>query len=272
MSKEITVGPGIPNKHYWKEVWQSRELLYTLSWRDIKVKYKQTYVGAAWGIIRPLLTTLIFTLIFTKIAGLTNPSSAPYALMVFTGMTGWQYFSASLSEASNSLVSNSNLITKVYFPRMIVPLSALLTAMVDFSISLVLIACMMVYYKFMPGWQIVFFPLFVTMLILFTSGVCLFFTALNVKYRDFRFIIPFVIQFGLYVTPIAFSSKKIPVVWRFWYAFNPMVGIINGFRWSLLKDTLDIRDLVISMTGIVIFLLIGIFYFIKAEKSFADFI
>ena len=270
MSSRIVIKSDLPNKLYWKEVWGAKELLYTLSWRDLKVRYKQTYIGAAWSVIRPLLTTIIFTLIFTQVAKLDNPSSTPYALMVFTGMTAWQFFASSLSEASNSLSGNANLITKIYFPRVVVPLSALLTSLVDFGISLVLIAAMMLFFHFTPGYQVFFLPFFVVLLILFSCGISLLLTGLNVRYRDLRFIIPFIVQFGLYVTPIAFSSKSIPAQWRSWYAFNPMVGIIDGFRWCLLKESFNTYELIVSLVMVPVLLFTGIAVFRKSEKTFAD--
>jgi lipopolysaccharide transport system permease protein len=267
---DLIIEPGRVEKNYWKDLWRFRELFYILSWRDIKVRYKQTVIGAAWSIIRPLLTTLIFTVIFSRIAKLENPGAAPYALMVFAGMLPWQFFSNALSEASNSLVGNSNLITKVYFPRMIIPASSVITSLVDFGISFIIMIGMFIWYRFVPSWHIIFLPLFIVLTFICAFGVGLYLTAVNVKYRDFRYIIPFIVQFGLYITPIGFSSSVIAEKYRIWYALNPMVGIIDGFRWCLLGDKMNWQSFYISIVIILIFLWIGIFYFRRMERSFAD--
>lgn len=266
----LIIEPGRSEKNYWKDLWRYRELFYILSWRDIKVRYKQTVIGAAWSIIRPLLTTIIFTLVFSRIAKLTNPSLAPYALMVFAGMLPWQFFSNSLSEASNSLIGNANLITKVYFPRMIIPASSVITSMVDLGISFIIMLGMFIWFQFIPSWHIIFLPLFVLLAFLCSFGIGLYLTAVNVKYRDFRYIIPFIVQFGLYITPVGFSSAIIPDKWRLWYALNPMVGIIDGFRWCILGDSMHWPSFYISIIMISIFLYIGISYFRKMERTFAD--
>ncbi len=267
---DLIIEPGRTEKNYWKDLWRYRELFYILSWRDIKVRYKQTVIGAAWSIIRPLLTTLIFTIVFSRIAKLQNPGAAPYALMVFAGMLPWQFFSNALSESSNSLVGNANLITKVYFPRMIIPASSVITSMVDLGISFIIMIGMFFWFQFVPSWHIIFLPLFVLLAFLCSFGIGLYLTAVNVKYRDFRYIIPFIVQFGLYITPVGFSSAVIPAKWKLWYALNPMVGIIDGFRWCLLGDPMNWNSLLVCVTIIVLFLWIGIFYFRKMEKTFAD--
>ena len=236
---DLIIEPGRAEKNYWKDLWRYRELFYILSWRDIKVRYKQTVIGAAWSIIRPLLTTIIFTIVFSRIAKLNNPSLAPYSLMVFAGMLPWQFFSNALSESSNSLIGNANLITKVYFPRMIIPASSVITSMVDLGISFIIMIGMFVWFQFIPSWHIIFLPLFVLLAFLCSFGFGLYLTAVNVKYRDFRYIIPFIVQFGLYITPVGFSSAVIPDKWKIWYALNPMVGIIDGFRWCLLGDPMN---------------------------------
>lgn len=267
---ELVIEAGRSERNYWKDLWRYRELFYILSWRDIKVRYKQTVIGAAWSIIRPLLTTIIFTFIFGRVAKLDNPSAAPYVLMVFAGMLPWQFFSNSLSEASNSLVGNANLITKVYFPRMIIPASSIITSLVDFGISFVLLIGMCVRYQFMPPLQILLLPLFVLIAFICAFGVGLYLTAANVKYRDFRYIIPFIVQFGLYVTPVGFSTTVIPEKWRLLFSLNPMVGIIDGFRWCILGEPLRLDTLGMSVGITLLFLLIGIRYFRSMEKTFAD--
>ena len=268
--EELIIEVGRTEKHYWKDLWRFRELFYILSWRDIKVRYKQTVLGAAWSIIRPLLTTLVFTVLFNKVAKLQSPGAAPYVLLVFAGMLPWQFFANSLSEASNSLVGNANLITKVYFPRMIVPASSVITSLVDLGISFGIMICMFAIYRFLPPIQILLLPVFIIIAFLCAFGVGLYLTAVNVKYRDFRYIIPFIVQFGLYITPVGFSSSVIPEKWRLVYALNPMVGIVDGFRWCLLDEPIHWDTFGISMIITLLFLWIGIRYFRKMEKTFAD--
>jgi lipopolysaccharide transport system permease protein len=267
---DLILKAGSSEKNYWKDLWRYRELFYILSWRDIKVRYKQTVLGAAWSIIRPLLTTIIFTVVFSKIAKLNNPGNAPYALMVFAGMLPWQFFSNALSEASNSLVGNSNLITKVYFPRLIIPASSVITSLVDFAISFLILIVMIFWYHYIPSWHIIFLPVFILLAFLCAFGVGLYLTAVNVKYRDFRYIIPFIIQFGLYVTPVGFSSSVIGEKWKLLYSLNPMVGVIDGFRWCILGDSMHWSSFVFSSIVILIFLIVGVKYFRSMEKSFAD--
>jgi lipopolysaccharide transport system permease protein len=267
---DLVIAPGRAEKNYWKDLWRFRELFYILSWRDIKVRYKQTVLGVAWSVIRPVLTTLIFTILFKNIAKLDNPGTAPYALMVFAGMLPWQFFSNALSEASNSLVGNANLITKVYFPRMIIPASSVITSLVDLAISFCIMLIMFAWYGFMPSWHIVFFPLFVLLAFTCAFGIGLYLTAVNVKYRDFRYIIPFIVQFGLYVSPVGFNSFVINDKWRMLYSLNPMVGVIDGFRWCLLGDPMHWRSFIVSVAMTIGFLWIGIYYFRKMERTFAD--
>lgn len=269
-SWDLVIEPGRSEKNYWNDLWRYRELFYILSWRDIKVRYKQTVIGAAWSIIRPLLTTIIFTIVFSRVARLENPGAAPYALMVFAGMLPWQFFSNALSEASNSLIGNANLITKVYFPRMIIPASSVITSLVDLGISFVIMIGMCIWFRFIPSWHIVFLPVFILLAFLCAFGVGLYLTAVNVKYRDFRYIIPFIIQFGLYITPVGFSSFVINEKWRLLFSLNPMVGVIDGFRWCLLGDPMDWNSFLVSIVITLLFLWIGITYFRKMEKTFAD--
>jgi lipopolysaccharide transport system permease protein len=267
---DLIIESGRSEKNYWRDIWRYRELFYILSWRDIKVRYKQTVLGAAWSIIRPLLTTIIFTIVFSRIAQLAHPGQAPYALMVFAGMLPWQFFSNALSESSSSLVGNANLITKVYFPRLIIPASSVITSLVDFAISFVILLGMLIWYAYTPSWQMIFLPLFILMAFLCAFGIGLFLTAVNVKYRDFRYIIPFIIQFGLYITPVGFSSTLIPDEYRWAFALNPMVGVIEGFRWCILGDPLHIDSMLIAVGVTLVFLWIGLTYFRKMEKTFAD--
>jgi lipopolysaccharide transport system permease protein len=274
MADELIIERGRTEKNYWKDVWRYRELFYILSWRDIKVRYKQTVIGTSWSIIRPLFTTIIFTIVFNKVAKMESPTAAPYALMVFAGMLPWQFFASSLSEASNSLVGNSNLITKVYFPRLIVPASSVITGLVDFGISFLILIGMFIVYSFVPPVTILYLPLFILIAFVGAFGVGLFITALNVKYRDFRYIIPFIIQIGLYITPVGFSSssarERIPDQWELLYYLNPMAGVIDGFRWSILGEPFFIQGFLISLSVALLFLWMGIWYFRRTEKSFAD--
>jgi len=265
---------GRSEKNYWRDLWHYRELFQVLAWRDLSVRYKQTVIGVVWALIRPFATMVVFTVIFGKVAKLPADGNAPYALMVFAGMLPWTFFSTALSEASNSLVANSNLISKVYFPRLIVPTATVVVALVDFLISFALLAGMMVYYQFLPGWNILLLPLFVLLAFLASLGPSLYITALNVKFRDFRYIIPFLVQFGLYVSPVGFSSSVIPEKWRLLYSLNPVVGVIDGFRWCLLggNTPLNLHSLGMSLVITALFLWLGIRKFRKMERSFADLI
>ena len=268
MPYELIIEAGASEKNYWKDLWRYRELFYILSWRDLKVRYKQTVIGAVWSILRPILTTIIFTFIFSRVAKLPASGSAPYALMVFVGMLPWQFFANSLSEASTSLVGNSNLITKVYFPRMIIPASSVITSLVDLGISLVILVAMFIIYHFVPVITIVFLPFFILIAFIAAFGVGLYVTALNVKYRDFRYIIPFIIQFGLYITPVGFSSSVIPEKWRLVYALNPMVGVVDGFRWCILGDPLHLPSFLISIVISFLFLMAGHLVFPENREKF----
>ncbi len=267
---DLIIQPGMSVIHYWNEMWRFRELFYILSWRDLKVRYKQTVLGMAWSIIRPLLTTIIFTFVFGRIAKLSNPGQAPYFLMVFCGMLPWQFFSNALSEASGSLIGNANLITKVYFPRMIIPASSVITSLVDLGVSFIILLMMLVWYEFIPSWHFVFLPLFILLAFICAFGFGLYLTAVNVKYRDFRYIIPFIIQFGLYITPVGFNSNIINSQWKNLLSLNPMVGVIDGFRWCILGIPINWNGVIISTFMSLLILMIGIRYFRKMENTFAD--
>ena len=268
---QIIIEPGNTEKNYWTDLWRFRELFYILSWRDIKVRYKQTVVGAAWSVVRPLMTMVVFTLVFSRIAKLPTEGAAPYAILVYAAMLPWQFFANALSEASNSLIGNANLITKVYFPRLIIPASSVITSFVDFAISFGLMLVLMAFYQYMPSWQIIFLPLFIILSFFTAFGIGLYLTALNVKYRDFRYIIPFIVQFGLYISPVGFSSGVVPEQYRFWYNLNPMVGVIDGFRWCILGETsLNTTSVLTSVIISALFTWLGVWYFRKMERSFAD--
>lgn len=268
---DLVIEAGKADKQYWFDLWHYRELLYFLAWRDILVRYKQAVIGIAWSVIRPFLTMLAFVLVFNKVAKLDS-GDVPYAITVFSALLPWQLFSTSLSEASNSLITNSNLVSKVYFPRMIVPLSSVVVCLIDFLISLIILILLMIYYQFIPNWNFFFLPIFALLAILTSVGAGLWLAALNVKYRDFRYVVPFIVQFGLYISPVGFSTDVIPEKWRLLYSMNPMVGVIDGFRWCIMggETTIYWPGLVSSLALVVILLLIGIKYFRSTEKGFVD--
>jgi lipopolysaccharide transport system permease protein len=280
---ELIIEAGRSERHYWLDLWRYRELFYFLAWRDILVRYKQTVIGIAWAVIRPLLTTVVLTVVFSRIAKLAAPDSVPYALYVMAAMLPWQFFSTSLSESSNSLIGNANLISKIYFPRLIVPAGSVITSFVDFLITLGLMSVMMICYGFEPDWRILAFPLFTILAFCAALGAGLWLCALNVKYRDFRYIVPFIVQFGLYISPVGFSRDHVPAKWRLLYSLNPMVGVIDGFRWSLLRghtrvhaagvigpDPLDWTSVLLSVVTVLLLSASGIWYFRKMERTFAD--
>jgi lipopolysaccharide transport system permease protein len=269
---ELVLEPGRAEKNYWRDLWRYRELFYFLAWRDILVRYKQTVIGIAWAVIRPLLTTVVLTVVFSRIAKLPAPGAAPYALFVMAAMLPWQFFSTSLSESSNSLIGNANLISKVYFPRLIVPAGAVITSFVDFLITCGLMALMMLGYHYPPDYRVLACPFFIVLAFGASFGAGLWLCALNVEYRDFRYIVPFIVQFGLYLSPVGFSSAKVPDNWRLVYSLNPMVGVIDGFRWSLLRGEtlLDGSALLMSVGTVVLLLASGVWYFRRTEKTFAD--
>lgn len=268
---ELTIEPGKKLKHYWKEIWTYRELFYFLAWRDILVRYKQTVIGISWSIIRPLLTMVIFSVIFGKVAKLPS-EGIPYPILVIAGTLPWYLFSNSLAESSNSLIANAGMLTKVYFPRLAIPVSTIAVSFVDFAISFVILLGMMVYYNFMPDWHILLLPMFIVISVLASLGGGFWFSALNVKYRDFKFIIPFIVQFGMYVSPVGFSSSIVPEKYRILYSLNPMVGVIDGFRWSITGKAIDlyVPGFVLSILIVILLFVSGLWYFRKMERSFAD--
>jgi lipopolysaccharide transport system permease protein len=269
---ELIIEPGRVELNYWRDLWTYRELFYFLAWRDILVRYKQTTIGIAWAVIRPLLTMIVFTIVFSRIAKLPAPASVPYPLLVMAGMLPWQFFSTSLSEASGSLIGNANLISKVYFPRLIVPASSVITSFVDFLITLALMALLMLYYRFLPDWRLLTLPLFILLAFGAAFGAGLWLCALNVKYRDFRYIVPFIVQFGLYVSPVGWSSSIVPLKWRLIYYLNPMAGVIDGFRWALLGDDSGLwwPGLLCATLLTCLLCLSGAWFFRKMERTFAD--
>ena len=267
---ELIIEPGRATRNYWRDLWRFRELLGFLAWRDIKVRYKQTTLGIIWALIQPAVTLTVFTFVFGKLANLPA-GNVPYPLLVLTGLLPWQLFSAAFSNASGSLVSNTHLISKIYFPRLIVPLSSIAVALIDFAVVLLLLAALCLWWQFVPDWRIVFLPLFILLALLTALGTGLWLTALTVKYRDFRFVVPFLLQVGLFLSPVGFSSTNLPN-WRLLYSLNPMVGAIDGFRWCLLhgEPALDPFNLGVSVGMTALLLVSGLWYFRHTERSFAD--
>jgi lipopolysaccharide transport system permease protein len=267
----LIIEAGRTERHYWADLWRYRELFYFLAWRDLIVRYRQTVLGVAWAVLRPLLTMVVFTLVFGKLARLPS-GNVPYPVLVFAALLPWQLFASAFSEAGNSLVGNANMIAKVYFPRLIVPAGAIIVSCVDFLISLVILAALLAWYGFAPDWRILTLPLFVLIALAAALGAGLWTAALNVRYRDVRFVIPFAVQLGLYVSPVGFSSALIPDAWRLLYSVNPMVGVIDGFRWAILGGEAPLYwpGVLLSVVLIAAVLATGVAYFRRTEKSFAD--
>lgn len=260
-------------RHYWKDLWRYRELFYFLAWRDILVRYKQTAIGIAWALLRPFLTMLVFTLIFGKLAKLPS-GNVPYPILVFSALLPWQFFANAFSESSNSLIANAHMISKVYFPRMINPISSVIVSFVDLLLSGIILAGLMLWYGYVPDWHIMALPFFMLIAFAASVGPGLWVAALSVKYRDFRYVVPFVVQMGLYISPVGFSGAVVPEQWRLIYSLNPMVGVIDGFRWAILGSSYQIYwpGFMFSLGSIALLLVIGIFYFRKTERRFADLI
>lgn len=269
--KELIIEAGSIESQYWKDLWRYRELFYFLAWRDILVRYKQTAIGITWALIKPFLTMVVFTVVFGNIAKLPS-QGVPYPILVFAGMLPWQFFANALGECSNSLIGNANLISKVYFPRLIVPTSAVIVSFVDFLISGIILLGLMAWYNFVPDWRILTLPFFILIASAASMGAGLWLAALTVQYRDFRFVVPFIIQFGLYISPVGFSSNIVPEQWRLLYSINPMVGVIDGFRWAILggKANIYMPSFLLSVGLVFLLLWSGIWYFRKMERTFAD--
>lgn len=273
MTEVIIIEANRRASNYWRDLWRYRELFQVLAWRDVAVRYKQTAIGVAWALLRPFLTMIILTVVFSRIAKLPSEGNAPYALLVFAGMLPWTFFSTALADASNSLVINANLVGKIYFPRMIVPTATVVVAFVDFLVSFGILILLLGWFRYLPPWRIILLPAFVVLAFFASMGPALWITALNVKYRDFRYIIPFLVQFGLYVSPVGFSSSVVPERWRLLYSFNPVVGVIDGFRWCLLDGAqLYWPGLALSVGMTIVLVWWGIHQFRAMEASFADII
>jgi lipopolysaccharide transport system permease protein len=268
----VVLQAGSAERHYWKDLWQYRELFAILAWRDVSVRYKQTVIGVAWALIRPFLTMIVFSTIFGRLAELPSDGDVPYPLLVFAGMLPWFLFSSILSDASNSMIGNANLISKIYFPRLVIPVATVMVALVDFALNFLMLILLMLWYQYLPKWQILFLPCFIILALLSSLGPALWIAALNVKYRDFRYIIPFIIQFGLYVSPVGFSTAVVPSKWRLLYSINPVVGVIDGFRWCLLggESAIYWPGFLVSLFVVVFFLWFGVRYFRSTERTFAD--
>ena len=299
--QDLIIAPGRAEKNYWRDLWRYRELFYFLAWRDILVRYKQTIIGVAWAVLRPLLTTIVFTVVFSKIAKMPAPDGVPYALLVMAANLPWQFFATAMGEASNSLIGNANLISKIYFPRLIVPAGSVITSFVDFLITLGLMALLMFWYQFLPDWRLLLLPAFMLLAFGAAFGIGLWLCALNVEYRDFRYIVPFVVQFGFFLSPVGYSTTRVPAIWhwhgwdipaRLIYSLNPMVGVIDGFRWCLLRGNMGVANTTQTtvmevaqrttetglwwpgiLTSIILTSILcasGIWYFRKMERTFAD--
>jgi lipopolysaccharide transport system permease protein len=269
--QRLTIEAGKTEREYWRDLWKYRELFYFLAWRDLLVRYKQTVVGVAWSFIRPFLTMLILSIVFGKFGKMPS-GGVPYPLLVFCGMLPWQFFSTALAESGTSLVANSTLISKVYFPRLVVPASSVITSFVDFFVSALFLVVLMIWYRFVPPATIAFLPLFVLLAFAASFSVGLWVSALMVEYRDFRFIVPFVVQFGLYISPVGFLSSIVPDQFRLLYSLNPMVGVIDGFRWCLLggQHSMYWPGLALSVLSVAALAVTGIWYFRRVERTFAD--
>jgi len=269
-SYELVIEPGRIGRNYWRDIWRYRELMYFLAWRDIVVRYKQTAIGVAWALIRPALTMLVFV-VFRRLAGVQR-GSIPDPILVFAAVLPWQFFSSALSESSSSLISNANLVSKVYFPRILMPFATVVTSLVDFLVTVSILAALMIWYHFVPGWQLIVLPLLVLLTFCLALGSGLFLSALNVEYRDFRYIVPFIVQLGVFISPIAFTTANVPARWRPLYALNPLAGIIDGFRWSILDGRVPLDSNMLATSAAVTFALLigGGWYFRRVERSFAD--
>ena len=269
---ELIIEAGRTEQQYWRDLWNYRELFYILAWRDIVVRYKQTVIGIAWAVIRPFVTVVVLTLVFNRIAKLEAPNGIPYMLFVAAAMLPWQFFASALSESSNSLVGNASLISKIYFPRLIVPAGSVITSLVDFLITLGMLALLMAWHGFLPDWRVLTLPLFMLLAGAAALGSGLWLCALNVKYRDFRYVVPFIVQFGIYLSPVGFSSDRVPAHLRPFYDLNPLVGVLDGFRWACLRGAvpLDAGSLLSSVMVTGAMCLAGLWYFRRVERTFAD--
>lgn len=268
---ELIIEAGRTERNYWRDLWNYRELFYFLAWRDTLVRYKQTAIGVAWALIRPLVTMLVFTIVFGKLAKLPS-DGVPYPILVFAAVLPWQFFASAFSEAGNSLVANSGMLSKIYFPRLIIPTSAVITSFIDFLVSAVILIALMIWYAQWPGWQILTLPLFTLLTFIAAMSCGIWIAALNVTYRDFAYVIPFILQVGLYISPVGFASSIVPGQWRLLYSLNPMVSVIDGFRWAIIggNSELYLPGFLLSCAVIALLLVTGIAHFRRTERTFAD--
>ncbi len=277
-SFDLWIEAGHAEKHYWLDLWRYRELFLILAWRDVAVRYKQTVAGVAWAVLQPLLTMTIMVFIFSVLARVPSVGNAPYPIMVFAALLPWQFFASTLTNASQSLVGNANMISKVYFPRVIVPASSVMVSLVDFLVSFAILGGLMAWFQYWPTWRMLTLPFFVALAIFSALGPGLLLTALTVRFRDFRFLVPFIVQFGMYLSPVPYSTEfvreKIGETWFLVYSLNPLVGVIEGFRWAILGGDAQFFNIGNGLSLLVagIFFVIGISYFRKTERSFADII
>lgn len=268
----LTIEAGKQERHYFHDLWRYRELFYILAWRDVLVRYKQTVIGLLWAVLRPVLTMAIFVVIFGRIAKMPS-GGVPYPILVFVAMLPWQFFSNSLVDSSGSLISNANMISKVYFPRLIMPASSVIVGLVDFLVTFLILIPLMAWFHFIPSIKIVVLPFYILLAVMASLGAGLWLCALTVKYRDFRYVVPFIVQFGLYISPVGFSSSVVPERYRLLYSLNPMVSVIDGFRWAILGNTeIYLPEFFISLAIIALLFFSGIWYFRKTERTFADII
>jgi lipopolysaccharide transport system permease protein len=272
-TSELIIEAGATERQYWRDLWRYRELFYFLTWRDLLVRYKQTVVGVSWSLLRPFLTMIVLTVVFGKLGKMPS-GGVPYPLLVYCGLLPWQFFSTSMTESGNSLVTNAGLISKVYFPRLIIVVGSVMTSLVDFLISAAFLVVLMIWYHYPPSAPMFFLPLFVLLAFGASLGVGLWIAALMVEYRDFRFIVPFIVQFGLYLSPVGFRSSIVPERFRLLYALNPMVGIIGGFRWCVLGGVQNISwpEFALALVDVIVLVASGVWYFRKTERTFADII
>lgn len=270
---DLVIEASRSNKNYWNDIWKYRELFFFLAWRDILVRYKQTVIGLAWSLLRPFLTMLVFTVIFGRLAKFPS-DGIPYPIFVYAAMLPWQFFSTSFTDASNSLIGNANMLTKIYFPRVIIPTSTVIVNFVDFLLSFVLLIGLMIWFHFTPSWTVITLPLFLIQALLISLGAGFYVAAVNVKYRDFKYIVPFIVQIGLYISPVGFGSSIVGEKWRLLYSLNPMVGVIDSFRWAITGDPKQIYlpGYYLSLAMTLLMTVLGIWYFRKTERSFADII
>jgi len=271
MKREIVLEPGKGYRHYWRDMWDYRELFAFLAWRDISVRYRQTVIGVAWSLIQPLLTMIVFTIVFGRLANLPS-GGAPYPILVFAALLPWQFFSNGLTACSNSLIQNANMISKIYFPRIALPASSIIVSFVDLLLAFVVLLVMMVIYGVWPTWRFIALVPLTGLAGAIALGSGLWFAALNVRYRDFRYLVPFVLQFGLFVSPVGFSSSIVPAEFKLIYSLNPLVGVIDGFRWAILGQDaqLYLPGFLLSCALVTVILLTGVRYFRATERSFAD--